>query len=308
MTETKAAAAVAPPTAGDATDSDDSKNRISSSPLCQECRTTTAQYQCPACFHRTCSLQCCVSHKTRMGCTGKRNRAAFTPLCRMNDSILKSDYFFLEEVLDQIPRARKAAKMEHTDTSTVPSAGTNPKQKRKSDNSNSNFNDAKRAKMSRKLLQQATKRGISLQIMPSFMERHKRNTSWYSVPRDTITWKIEAELVPTHQKVDFTWSEDNENLRSKILQQFGLKAGSDSDDNGDNNNKDGEGYHLFVKRLPSKASSPRYVELDGHTSLRMALNGLTIIEHPTIYCVPTIHQHEFAVGTEMVVEQPTDML
>lgn len=67
---------------------------------CEICNKQTSLYRCPRCFTNTCSLQCCVEHKTKNGCSGKRNRAAYCAMEDFTDSQLASDYHFLEDVLN----------------------------------------------------------------------------------------------------------------------------------------------------------------------------------------------------------------
>ncbi|EJK75578.1 hypothetical protein THAOC_02695 [Thalassiosira oceanica] len=47
----------------------------------------------------TCCLECCREHKTRSGCTGKRDRTGFCSFKGFSDTQLASDYHFLEDVL-----------------------------------------------------------------------------------------------------------------------------------------------------------------------------------------------------------------
>ena len=86
-------------------------------PPCAICRAKVALYCCPRCHTRTCSLACCRAHKggtsaagaagaagatttsTTSTCDGRRDRTRFSPLGRFTDSILASDYHFLEDVL-----------------------------------------------------------------------------------------------------------------------------------------------------------------------------------------------------------------
>ncbi|CAB9503914.1 Box C/D snoRNA protein 1 [Seminavis robusta] len=75
--------------------------------LCQECDSESFRYQCPRCSHRTCSLQCCVAHKHRTGCNGKRDRTKFLRVAHMDDGTLNSDYHFLEDVLGAVERAKR---------------------------------------------------------------------------------------------------------------------------------------------------------------------------------------------------------
>jgi len=73
---------------------------------CQECMLNQALYVCPRCSFRSCCLECCVAHKKRTQCNGKRiiatNNNDFVPLSRMTDATLHDDYHFLEHVLQTV--------------------------------------------------------------------------------------------------------------------------------------------------------------------------------------------------------------
>lgn len=68
--------------------------------LCIICEKKAAQYTCPRCYRFTCSLGCCIEHKGKFACNGKRpsESSIFLPLSRMTDSTLLSDYQLLEKV------------------------------------------------------------------------------------------------------------------------------------------------------------------------------------------------------------------
>ena len=229
---------------------------------CEECKLNEAIYQCPRCNIRTCSLECVRKHKTKTDCNGKRNREAFLPLCRMSDSSLRSDYFFLEEVLDRMPRDAKRAKTQH-----------------------------QTSRKSRRLLQQCEKRGINLKIMPTMMERHKKNSSWYCVKRDTVMWKVEVIIHPSRKSFFFQLSEDEAEIITH-LQKHAQKTEISIDDS----------MRIFVKQLPAPTNEQRYAEIEAIDNLRSFLSGMTIIEHPTIYCVNKDCVSEFPTGNEKIKE------
>ncbi|CAJ1956361.1 unnamed protein product [Cylindrotheca closterium] len=232
---------------------------------CEECKIKEAIYQCPRCNIRTCSLECVRTHKTKTDCNGKRNREAFLPLCRMSDSSLRSDYFFLEEVLDRMPRDAKRAKTQH-----------------------------QTSRKSRRLLQQCEKRGINLKIMPTMMDRHKKNASWYCVKRDTIMWKVEVILHRSRKSFSCQLSEDEAEIISH-LQKHAQKTGLSIDDS----------MRLFVKELPAPTNKQRYAEIEPIDNLRSFLSGMTIIEHPTIYCVDKDFVAEFPTVNDKIKELPS---
>jgi hypothetical protein len=254
------------------TNQESSSSTRNESSVCEECQSKIPIYQCPGCLVRTCSLYCCRGHKNRTGCSGKRQRSTFVPVSRMTDSTMRSDYFFLEEVLEQIPRNGKRARTQELSSSQT------------------------KDKKSRRLVQQAERRGITLQIMPPMMIRHKSNSSWYSGPRDTITWKVEVVVHPSKATTSFNLSENEENIMDHILRNCEKKDIEISPD----------GYLLFIMRLPAPSKNPRYIEIGPSDSLKTVLRGMTIVEHPTIYCVPNDIRDEFPMGSEMVVEVPKD--
>lgn len=220
-------------------------------PKCEECTANTSLYQCPRCSIRTCSLQCCREHKKRTGCSGKRNRGEFLPLNRMTDATVRSDYFFLEEVLNTMSRNQKRSRVQESVPNNVD-------------------------KKARRLKQQAEKRGTTLELMPTMMERHKTNSSWYCVPKDVITWKIEVIVYPEKTKVTFTLSEDETNIMDHVAQHC-EKANISVSTNE---------YQLYLEKLPKTSKTPLYLLIGPTDTLRNKLSGLAIIEHPTLYCVP----------------------
>jgi len=95
-----------PPQEGPQVDNDDDDDVIAV--VCDECRTRPAAYRCPRCRFRSCSLECCSAHKRRgAGCDGRRDRTAFLPVARMDDGTLRSDYFFLEDVVGRVDGGKR---------------------------------------------------------------------------------------------------------------------------------------------------------------------------------------------------------
>jgi hypothetical protein len=250
-------------------DQESSRKKSSSqrTSTCEECHEVESVYVCPGCQIRTCSLKCVQAHKERAQCSGKRNRSEFLPVCRMNDNTLRNDYFFLEDVLNQT--SNKKLK-----TDTANSASPN--------------------KNRRRLVSQAQQRGVTLQLMPSIMERSKKNSSFYSAQKDLITWRVEVIMVSDPaNNVSLNLCENETNVMTHIEKRC---------------NQSLPNHSLFMK-LPARAhNSPRYIGLEPNDSLQQSLRGQTIIEHPTILCVPEDQVQEFPTGTdkiETIDEQPT---
>ena len=64
---------------------------------CEVCHATEARYRCPGCGITFCSVACSREHKTKTGCSGKRDRTAFVALGDITDTVLASDYMLLED-------------------------------------------------------------------------------------------------------------------------------------------------------------------------------------------------------------------
>ena len=77
---------------------------------CTICKKAISIYRCPGCMIRTCTLQCCLTHKEQSGCNGKRNRVGFVPLYQYKDATLSSDFHFLEDVLAKSERGKRLIK------------------------------------------------------------------------------------------------------------------------------------------------------------------------------------------------------
>mmetsp|Transcript_14075 Transcript_14075/g.35372 ORF Transcript_14075/g.35372 Transcript_14075/m.35372 type:complete len:307 (+) Transcript_14075:387-1307(+) len=261
--------------------------------LCEECNEKPSLYQCPGCSIRTCSLHCCQAHKKRTKCTGKRSRGAYLPLCHMSDSTLRSDYFFMEEILGVMPRARKVSKLaEDGKTTANDCTRDNASQKNRS--------VASINKKAKRLVQQALRRGITLQVMPPVMERHRNNSSWYCSSRDLITWKVEVILVPKMKTFSFKLSEQEEGILGHISKYI---ADTYADDSEMPSTISPDDHQLLIKRLPSSASNPRYIQIKNNESLKTVLDGLTIVEYPTIYCVNDESMKDYPLGTSVITEE-----
>ena len=77
-------------------------------PQCSVCNAAPRKYCCPRCGIVTCSLPCVRQHKSDTGCSGRRDRTAYTPMSAYNDVTLRSDYHFLEDAALGVDRAKRA--------------------------------------------------------------------------------------------------------------------------------------------------------------------------------------------------------
>lgn len=67
--------------------------------VCEVCSADEGRYKCPRCSLFTCSLACCLRHKAERGCDGKRDKTAFVDINEYSEDNLRSDFHFLEDVL-----------------------------------------------------------------------------------------------------------------------------------------------------------------------------------------------------------------
>ena len=88
----------------------DSAEACPTSQLCEICQSRPKLYKCPRCSFFTCSLECCKRHKVSMDCNGKRDRTSFISSKDFNDSSLRNDFHFLEDIL----QIKHTAKRTHT--------------------------------------------------------------------------------------------------------------------------------------------------------------------------------------------------
>ena len=75
--------------------------------FCDMCYHVRAEYTCPACQLRTCSLACCQKHKTDFQCTGRKKPSEYIPVKDMDDAVLFKDLRFLEDVQRVLEAAEK---------------------------------------------------------------------------------------------------------------------------------------------------------------------------------------------------------
>ena len=117
-----------------------------------------SKYRCPGCGERSCSLACVKRHKAEKPCDGRRDPAAYFALGDGTDELLLRDYHFLEQAGKTVDGAGRALRQ----SGVAKSAGARPPQQ---------------PPHRRKLLQQAERRGVALELLPVGMQRQRENTS-----------------------------------------------------------------------------------------------------------------------------------
>ena len=86
---------------------------VTTKPKCEVCLEAESKYKCPRCLVKTCSLACCNKHKADTGCNGKEDRTKYVPKEEFDESLVLSDYRFLEEqarIINNFQRQRNDVK------------------------------------------------------------------------------------------------------------------------------------------------------------------------------------------------------
>lgn len=315
----------------------------SSQKSCQECREKPFLYQCPRCTFRSCSLVCCLAHKKRTDCNGKRDRTAFLPLGRMDDSTVNSDYFFLEDVCGQVESGKRllqqvGAASDHANKNKRPRrTSTEEAQPPVPDHpiiqtATRDKDPASRLGVSvqslatagatksqpqqsqqnmnpkwRHFQQQCSKRGTNLLLMPTGLERHKSNTS--HCKHDVLHWTVEWRIHPSTHTSSSSNDDDvnNSSVRvvlSKMTEEAIVHQAIQAlAPSSTDESTDWSHYRLLLKRLPCPSNQATFIDISADATLRTALADMTVIEYPTIEVVPAGRLDQFPRAIEEVVEE-----
>ncbi|OIT28412.1 PREDICTED: box C/D snoRNA protein 1 [Nicotiana attenuata] len=235
---------------------------------CEECKSNSWKYKCPACSKRTCSLPCVKSHKERTGCTGKRSLTDVVPLSQFNDNILLSDYNMLEDV----KRVAESAKRMRQKLCGY-----------------SHF----RLPLHLKNLQRvASNRRTKILFLSSGMSRRLKNQTYYNKMKKFISWTIEWRFHSTDiVLIDHGVHEDT-SLCSVIENH--LKPGPWNHPLRQFCEEPLDSLKLFIRKNPKGAQSPFY-QLDIKASLREQLATKVVLEYPVIYVFLPSHSCDFEV-------------
>lgn len=283
---------------------------------CQICKKES-KYRCPRCHCRTCSLECCLKHKSESDCNGKRDRVAYVPLYEFNDSTLTSDFYFLEDAIAKRERGRNLVKdmglqfetrgnrARKRDDESDESATLHPMSRLKLDIAGSDMhrsqsdsrNLGQYPKHKQKLVEKAKESGIILLLMPPGMQRHITNKSTKYDPKSgKLFWKVEFVFHCENGKKLILYLEkvpNDENLKSRLqdLLEIKLSHSAATDTRlalrpfcvGTNQLKDS--VMTLMKQIPCTSSNPLFKKIDLGQKLSDILRGTTVIEYPSIEMV-----------------------
>eukprot|EP00605_Chrysophyceae_sp_TOSAG23-4_P002923 GSChrysophyteH1.ASY1.ANO1.3218.1 assembled CDS len=191
--------------------------------MCEVCKQNISLYKCPACSVFSCSLACCKEHKVVQNCSGRRDKTAFVPIAQFREKHLRSDFHFLEDILQTKSRAKRAlqhaggtagggasqsrkrlrdmegnraeeasnvALLALTPADASSGAGIGPVSARRSTQALGGHSAAVK-----RLVQAAKGRGTNLIIMPPGMSKRVRNTTTFVTDDGTVTWRLHMVFV-----------------------------------------------------------------------------------------------------------------
>ncbi|XP_005092802.1 box C/D snoRNA protein 1 [Aplysia californica] len=249
----------------------DSQRSVHRRPTCEICMEEESKYTCPGCTMKTCSLQCVQAHKTKLSCSGERNKTAFMDLTQYSDANLLNDYRFLEDA----ERTLYSNKM-------VPL-------NRNRSQVGAPYHLNKRCKL---LMTAALKRGVKLRILPQGFSKNRANSSFYTVKSDCIDWHIEwlfatgdSILKVNDKRVkETTILIDAVSKFTNAVQFPHLRKSLEGFQKADPSLCR---YLLKVEGLP--ANMPRYFQLRPDLTLASNLMGQCLTEYPSIHVIPQSH-------------------
>ena len=256
-----------------------------------------SKYRCPGCGERSCSLACVKRHKAEKPCDGRRDPAAYFALGDGTDELLLRDYHFLEQAGKTVDGAGRALRQ----SGVAKSAGARPPQQ---------------PPHRRKLLQQAERRGVALELLPVGMQRQRENTSSFEQRAQQLRWRVELHFAAAQVRHVEASVPERTVLRA-LLDALLLPAAAAAAEVGPSADADGaaaaaapaaarfggdDGQRALLRhklrlyaragvgelgvflRVPhTRADEPRYSRLSLDATLGEALRGERLIEFPTLH-------------------------
>ncbi|XP_011860089.1 PREDICTED: box C/D snoRNA protein 1 isoform X2 [Vollenhovia emeryi] len=252
---------------------------------CEVCGAAKAQYTCPKCEVRTCSLTCVNVHKKELECNGIRDKTRFIPMTSFTDLDLLSDYRFLEEVNRSVDTKKRNPEMKYTRQITNLPVHLH------------------------KLRCAASYKKVSLLFMPQFFSRHKENTTYLNWKTNELFWRLEW-IFPLAENVECIVERNLDSVRLSTLLEQILDPVS-STDGTDIEKLNGRLFladklqfyraaglsniKVFLKAEKIKKANSRFYDLDLTLTLRENLENKTIVEFPTLHVVTKDHSNVYEI-------------
>ncbi|TDH71491.1 hypothetical protein CCR75_006499 [Bremia lactucae] len=254
---------------------------------CFNCGKSDVKYRCPRCECITCSLHCCVAHKKKMNCSGKRNRTKFVEVKKFTDSDLSSDFFFLEEVSRSASRAARSRSHLNANVRRYTC-----KKRRIATNGPINPDIAadwiaRFPNAVQIFADHSEKRGISLTLLAPGMSKRSRNSSYMDTKKNTMFWRV--EWVFPSAEVSVNYFEKRANERETLFELL-AKYLSSCQENLATRGKLKKyavlswknNIELLLRKEFTSASQPQFYRLNGNQSLESNLKRKAIVEFPVI--------------------------
>eukprot|EP01025_Chloroclados_australasicus_P068508 TRINITY_DN9517_c0_g1_i1.p3 TRINITY_DN9517_c0_g1~~TRINITY_DN9517_c0_g1_i1.p3 ORF type:complete len:300 (+),score=24.66 TRINITY_DN9517_c0_g1_i1:134-901(+) len=225
---------------------------------CEICQQKTWKYKCPRCSLKTCSLDCVNKHKTETQCSGKRKRTEFVPMDKFDDNLLIKDYKLLQEIIETKERAQKRQKGNKFQRST------------------------------KRLKSLAHKKGIDLRFMPSESTKRIQNTTRWK--GDIIMWKVCWKFEKINQELMSRNVDENSALKEELEKSL---ENVDAETKFKLREYVNAGIHKLKLALIyyksdeegvkiGDGNQQQYTEIGMDQTLKQALAGNVIVEHPEI--------------------------
>ncbi len=180
--------------------------------LCEVCREVERKYKCPKCSTFSCSLECCRKHKVDRNCSGRREQSSYQGLKQLDDSDLRRDYHFLENVLSRKDSAKRTLSQS---LGGLREDGSQRRQGVGRGGARRNSNKKARTIVSidgfgakkleqnldmhkpsvRRLVKACEERQVSLMVMSPGMTRRETNTSRFVQKKDKVYWRLHIVFV-----------------------------------------------------------------------------------------------------------------
>lgn len=246
---------------------------------CTVCQSSSSKYRCPGCAVVTCSLACTKQHRADSGCKGTRDRTAFVPISRFNETHLVSDINLLSDTSRTTDKGRKITGQDEEER--LP----------------------KRFKM---LQGKAKQLNLKLHFLPSLMSKHRNNTTRFDQRSQTLLWHAEVvfDLLGTDGKTELKGLDDakpaidviqraladpaNTALQAKVKSAYP---------------EDSSQWQALMLQGMCPANKPLYHPFPTGTPMRETLLKTDILEYPTIYITTEAQLSKYELFSDDIYTQ-----
>mmetsp|Transcript_2590 Transcript_2590/g.2700 ORF Transcript_2590/g.2700 Transcript_2590/m.2700 type:complete len:477 (-) Transcript_2590:280-1710(-) len=187
-------------------------SRVNAITLCMVCESSQRQYKCPRCDYFTCSLKCCKQHKLETECNGKRDRTAFISVQDFQEKNLRSDFHFLEDILQTKDSAVRTLNLNcggkgndsnynNSNSRNRRNPSTSSTSLTSSSNSFGNLLATPIQQLHaypatiKRLAKAAASHDVALVLMPLGMSKRLLNTTHYRPKSDLILWRLHMVFI-----------------------------------------------------------------------------------------------------------------